>query len=90
MRSILKFPLRFIVSVLRIIFVGLFSGLFCVYTVDYLTSSSFGTFNLVVIAVYFTLICIMCVLFVEIFTYLQRKSKKTTAIKKDKEKYDLK
>ncbi|MGF7535706.1 hypothetical protein AAGG74_18795 [Bacillus mexicanus] len=90
MRSFIKFPFRLILSLLRILFVGLFSGLFCVYTVDYLTSSSFGTFNLVIIAVYFTLVCIMAVLFVEIFTFLQRKSKKTTAIKKDKEKYDLK
>lgn len=90
MKSIISFPFRFILALIRIVFVGFISGLFCVYTVDYLTSSAFGTKNLVIITFYFSSICTFSVIFVEMFLYLQRKSKKTNKVKKDTEKYGLK
>ncbi len=90
MKALIKFPALLIVSFFRILFIGLLSGLFCVYTVDYLLSSSFGAFNLVIITVYFTAICTFSIVFVEVFFHLQRKSKKQSIIKKDKEKYSLK
>lgn len=90
MKSIIGFPLLMITVVIRVLLVGFLSAIFCVYTVDYLTSSSFGTFNLVLITVYFATICTFSVVFVEAFYIFQRRSKKKTALNKDKEKYGLK
>lgn len=90
MKAFLNVPLLLITVFFRVLAVGLLSALFCVYTVDYLLSSSFGTFNLVIITVYFATICTFSVVFVEAFYFFQRKSKKKNVIDKDKEKYVLK
>lgn len=90
MKSIFKIPLRLILIILRIMLVGFLSALFCVYTVDYLLSSSFGTINLVIIAVYFSGICTFTIFFVEAFYFFQKRSRKKLIVGKDKEKYALK
>ncbi|MED4285525.1 hypothetical protein [Priestia megaterium] len=90
MKLLIGIPLQIVISLFRILFVGFLSALFCVYTVDYLLSSSFGTFNLVIIATYFATICTFAVIFVEMFYFFQRRSKKKNVVQKDKEKYVLK
>ncbi|WP_456363881.1 hypothetical protein [Priestia aryabhattai] len=90
MKLFIGIPLQILISFFRILFVGFLSALFGVYTVDYLLSSSFGTFNLVIIATYFATVCTFAVLFVETFYFFQRRSKKKNLEKKDKDKYVLK
>lgn len=88
--KLLKFLGRTVFSIFRMIFVGFVTAIFCVYTVDYLTDASFGTFNIVITVVYFLLVCIFAVLFVEFFTYFQRKEKRLNVKRKDAAQYAIK
>ena len=80
---------KIIVSVLRMLVIGLISFLFCIYTVDFLLNPKLGIDNLVIIIMYFSFVPVFFVVFIELFFYLYKKEKRNYHLNKEKEIYEL-